>query len=232
MAKSGILLIIILTLYLALNLTFLTDHPPVWPDEAEYADVALNIKEEGRLYYKLGEGVLEKSDKVYWYPPFLFYLYGYLFKIFGFSVYIQRLPSLVAGLFFITSTFLFLKKYFNNNLLSIFLPLSLMLLDMTFERAVRISRPEMMILALSFLAYLLILNYKNKLAYLLAGLISGIAFLFQPLGITPFVVITVFTLITDQLKAIKKLVIFLFPSLSLPSGGSIRLILIYRLFLP
>ena len=101
----------ILVVYFFLALSSLLDNPPVWPDEAYYADIALNLLRENRLGTDLwGDMIPGSRTNFYQYPPGLFYLFAGLFSLTGPSIYFQRLLAVIAGAGFLVGFYFFCKK--------------------------------------------------------------------------------------------------------------------------
>ncbi len=183
-----------------INLSFsLFKEPPIWPDEAIYADVAHNLLKESRLGTDLwGQTIPGVKNHALWYPPAFFYSLAIWFKIFGFSIINQRLLSVLMG--FLLLLFIFLLR-------RSFLLLFLLGLDFTFLKAVKVSRPEIFILFFGIAATYFLQKYfskKNQPFFIfLSGLFSGLAFLNHTIGIFFFFSFLIFFLAKEKLKILK-----------------------------
>ena len=101
----SVFIIITFTLF---NLFKLDQFPPSWPDESLYADVAYNLKHHYQLSSSLWQHFVPQTEyRALWYPPLHFHLVAFSHFLFGFSLFSQRLISLVA-----TSGVLILSSYY------------------------------------------------------------------------------------------------------------------------
>lgn len=183
------------SLLLLFNVSFLLQIPPVWPDEVFIADSALNILSENRNGTDLLKGTLPGVENFGWgYPPLFFYTTAIWFKMFGFSIYNQRLLSAVLGLVFLPLFFLVTAKLVNNQQLRHKLPLILLLVitallatDEAFIKAMHIGRPEIEVLVFGFVGlffYLKSLDKKSGNIFSIAcGFFISLAFLSHYLAI-------------------------------------------------
>lgn len=181
-------LLLILIIFLCLSTSLLLDEPMIWPDEAIYGDISRNILLEGRLGTDLWKGFVEGTENHYYsLPPFSLYANAVWFKIFGFSIYTQRLFSVFLASIFLIIFYVLAQKLISTKkkLYNELLPLGATLLltvDSAFLKASRLSRPEIMVLLLVATAMLLYLRSfeqksqksQDKLLFF-TGLILGIA---------------------------------------------------------
>ncbi len=185
-----LLLIIPLLLFqFVLNISVFLKEPPVWPDEAVYADVAKNIFLHGNpstnLWQNLIPGV---KNCACWYPGVFFDLLAVWFKTVGISIINMRLFALFAGLIFLVSF------YFINRLVSksssawpALLAAGALSFDFTFSKSTRVGRPEIFVLffgGLSLCLFLKSLSIKKGLGLLivLSGITASLAFLIHYIG--------------------------------------------------
>lgn len=208
--KYIFLLLLIFFLYFFLNYIHLLKYPPIWPDEAEYADIALNILKTGDFKTTLHSVSIFPLDKVYTYPPLLMYIFAACFKLFGFSITVQRMVAVIFGAVFLLFFYLFSIKILKNKLLAL-LPIFLLVFDLTFMKAAKISRPEIFIMAFTQIALFLIISKENMYSYILIGLFLGLSFIIQPYGIIGIIITTIYFFWKYKLKSIKKLVIISVP---------------------
>lgn len=204
------LLLLIFFLYFFLNSIHLLKYPPIWPDEAEYADIALNILKTGEFKTTLHSVSIFPLDRIYTYPPLLMYIFAASFKLFGFSITVQRITAVIFGAIFLLFFYLFCLKMLKNKLLSI-VPMSLLVLDLTFMKAAKVSRPEIFILTLTIIAFFLLVRKESLHSYILIGLCLGLSFIIQPYGIIGIIITTIYFFWKYKLKSIKKLVIISIP---------------------
>lgn len=191
---------LIIGAYFLVNLTFLTSSPAVWPDETIMADFANNLAASGKLYSSLHGRMYQSLNGLFFYPPLLIYFYGFLIKCFGLSIYSQRLPAILAGLGLLI-LFIKLSRYHRYPWL---LPL-LFLADFQLMRASRFSRPEIYILALTFINIWL-LQSKLVIKYALAGFLAVVSCLVHPLGMLNLVLTAISYLFHKKLRLLLYLV--------------------------
>lgn len=221
-AKQEILFLLLLAsvpVWIGFFLSNFLTNPPVWPDEAVYADIARNILKEGRLGTDLWSGVLPGVENhAYWYPPLFFYLVSLWSKLFGPSIIAQRLFSATAGSFLVIVFYLFSKIFFKKAVwFSLFTSL-LIAFDFTFLRAARVSRPEIFVLlfgTLSLYLFLLFLTGKfsqkqKGLLVLASAFLSSLAFLTHLLGVFFFLIILTYLAIKEKLGIFRSPYFYLF----------------------
>lgn len=210
-SRIAMILVLLSSFYFFVNSLFITEHPPIWPDEAEYADVAYNINNEGRMYSKLSYEVGHNDANIYWYPPLIFYLYAGIFKLFGFSIFTLRWFMVIIGFLFLSLLYLFSKRLIKDDNWLIFSPLVLLLLDPIFMKAVKIGRPETMVLFLSLGSLFLITNFDRSLIYFFSGVLVGLAILFHTYAMATFIIILVLLFSQYRFDCWKRVLVFLFP---------------------
>lgn len=175
------------------------DNPPPWPDEALYTDIAKNILETGRASTTLWQGLVPGvEEQALWYPQLFFYILAFWYKLAGISLMSMRLLSFVFG-----TAVLILVLTLSRRLLTtastklLLLPALLLTLDYQFIRAVRLLRPEMVILLLVLAAYFISINRLkkpsglNRHKNLITGILLGLAVLIHPLALVflpPFII--------------------------------------------
>lgn len=159
--KKGLFSFLVFNLvivFILIGLALFLKEPPVWPDEAIYADIAQNLVQDNRLGTDLWrETIPGVENYALWYPPVFFYLLSFWFKIFGFSIINQRLLSflmaIVVIIFYTLLSKELIKKDKNNLALIVILSLFGLISDVVFLKASRVSRPEIFILAFGFVAF-------------------------------------------------------------------------------
>lgn len=219
MKLPRLVLLTFFLVFLILSVLLLLKEPPVWPDEAIYADIAQNILKENRLGTFLWQRLIPNVENcACWNPPVLFYAIAFWFKLFGFSIVNQRLLSILAGLLFLVVFYLFAKLFFTSK--SIWFPtltLGSLILDFTFLKATRVSRPEIFILLFgtSSLYFLLqgfkIDNLKLKLLFIVtSGILASFTFLIHYLGIFFFLSVILVILLANKLLILRTKIFYLF----------------------
>lgn len=194
----------------------------MWPDEAIYADIAYNFASEGRLGTGLWKGMVRGVENhAYFYPPVFFSSIALWFKLLGFSIANQRLLSVAAGFGFLVVFYFFSRLFFKNKACwySV-LPLGVLVVDFTFSRGSRVSRPEIFVLFFGLLSLYTFLiarqkNVKSDLKSVLlmaSGLLGSLAFLNHAVGSLFFLSLLVYLLITEKLTLFKSKNSYLFAS--------------------
>ena len=216
------ILLLVMIIIIAAQSTILLKNPPIWPDEAIYADIANNWLNEQRLGPDIWQETFNGATQhFYWYPPFFFVLIASYFKLFGLSIVSQRLLSQTASIIFLAVFFLLAKSLFKNQKMPIMaiIPIIGLALDPFFSRAARLGRPEMVVMllgSLSFLAYIKSTNSKNTLRIrhfllIISGILSSVAFLTHLLGGTFFAAAILTNLLfKEKMKFFKSQKFYLF----------------------
>lgn len=217
MRKAIVLILIIILSLAALRVDFLTN-PPVWPDEALYADMARNILvgklPSTLLWQHLIPGV---ENAALWYPPVFIYLIAGAFRIFGFSIIIQREISVGAAVG-LAVIFYFLVNRLNPNSKRKFywvpaLVAFLLIFDGNFLAAGRLSRPEIFVLLFLFSGIFLFLKTDDRkdeklIVLFFSGVCFSLAFLCHFLAIIYWPLIPLQIYFGDSKHRLRKLIIF------------------------
>lgn len=165
--------------------------PSVWPDEAIYADIAGNFIREGRLGTDLWQFTIPGVENhAFWYPPVFFSLLSGWFKLWGISIFSQRLFSLFAGLAVVALIYLLLKAAAGQPKFSwpILTVPTLLFFDPTFFKASHISRPEIFVLLFTLASLWFCLKAENspkngKVYLVLSIFLACLAFLTHLIGV-------------------------------------------------
>lgn len=216
-----ILIIFFLLIYSFVSFDLLLKEPPVWPDEAIFADVALNMLSESKIKTNIfGDVVTGTDQSVTWYPPVYFNILAWWFKVAGVSIFNYRMISIVISVIMLIPLYLISKAVitaedkFTNAMKSwlLFLPIILLLLDPTFSQASRIGRQETTVLFFGLMSVYFLLKSKNgSLVWpILAGLFSSLSVLTHAVGFFFFVSIILWFFLTDKLPVFKTKSFYLF----------------------
>lgn len=186
-------LIFSIAIFLFFASNYLLTIPPVWSDEAIIADSAYNLIHENRIGIDLWKGIIPDSEKFgLAYPPLYFYIVAGWLKVFGFSIENLRILSITLGICFLVITFYLLNQVIDKKKIKniknkeysylLFLILANLILDMNFQKASHMGRPEIMIISLGGLALLFyflstktILKQLKNVYLFLAGFLIGLA---------------------------------------------------------
>lgn len=185
---------LIILIFIGLSLVVLLNFPPIWPDEALYADVVRNYFAQGQLKVSiLGNMLLGAKEHAYWNPPMFFYLLIFWFKLFPQDIFHLRLLSLSVSVCYLVITGLIIKQLWPK---ISFLVFTIFLLFITtnqiFFGAAHVSRPEIFVLlfgSLALLCYIWSEKYrpnnilKRRLLLIVSGFWCSITFLIHMLGL-------------------------------------------------
>lgn len=179
MTKVISIWLIIIAIYFTINSLLLLNSPSIWPDEAEYADIAVTILHQKKFYSPLQPNLTPNDKTIFWYPPLMGYFFAGLFKVFGFSIVTLRMAAVFSGFIFLLLVYILMYRLARR---LAFVPIFLLLFDFFFMRATRIARPEIFIMMQIAAAIVVVVNFKNWWGTVAAGVFIGAAVLFQPFG--------------------------------------------------
>lgn len=130
-------------------------YPPVWPDEALYANPAINLVRRGVMASESWPGLLQGTERHTYIAPPLYFLYvAAWFRLWGIGVIVMRLSSVAAGAVVMVATYFLGQRSGLGSWLSL-LPPSLLAIDSVFLRASLLGRPDMLCSAFILLTLLM-----------------------------------------------------------------------------
>lgn len=231
---AKLVLILLLIIFLGFDLTYILKLVPVWPDETMLADIANNVMREHRFGSDLLKGLVGNIENYgsAGYPPLYFAILAGWFKIFGLSIFHQRLLSIIFSLFFLIIYFLFSKTFFiKQKSLFPVLAVGFLIFDYTFLRSTVIGRFEILILLLGITSLHLLQAKKPMLS--LCGLLLGITVLIHYTSLIFIFVTLIYLFLLYKSKTIKirELNFFLIPFFIVSLGWIIYLYLNKEFFL-
>jgi len=160
-------------------------HQILWnPLHGDGAFYALILRD---MNFDLTSPLFRASGHPYFDHPYFFFYFGYPFiKIFGYSDWAIKLPNIFVG-FFTLILILLISKKTNQNHVSGFFALIVLMLSPGYEHQLRMPSldPLAHFLAISSLYLLLRSNLERGRDFLIAGLILGFSFLTKGLEILP-----------------------------------------------
>lgn len=183
--------LLIVVVYLLYSAATFTTVPPVWPDEAIYANIAKTWQTQNRLTTTLWEGMIPGIDMIAaWNPPLYFWLTSIATSLFANPLIGQRLLSVVSGLVVCIVVYFLLKLILrpSRRWLALLGPV-ILITDYSFMAAARIARPEIIILAFTLVMMLILVRaqkqeiIKKPFILSLVGFGFGIPSLIHPIGI-------------------------------------------------
>ncbi|MBP9815922.1 glycosyltransferase family 39 protein [Candidatus Woesebacteria bacterium] len=202
MKALNIFLLLIFSFYIFSSLFLQTIHPPVWPDEAIYAEVVENVIATGTIKSDLWkDAIINIQTKAMWNPPLFFYEYALWQRVWGESIYYQRALVQIVGFAALVILFLLLKKKHLAG--HVLLPLALWVSNVVVAKSTRLARPEIFVLMFGLLGLYLMSrahedNKKNNyLLFGLAGLAFGMSILNHIIGII-FIIGTLASIIFQE----------------------------------
>lgn len=184
-------------------------HPPPWPDESIYADIAGSILHQGSASTSLWQGLVPGvQNQALWYPQPFFYLVSWWYRFTGVSFVSTRLLASVftLGLFCL---FALITRKSTWSLLALSV-------DYLFIKDSRLLRPETLVLFLLMLVFILNRVYwstfRPSYLFVLGFILSSIV-LIHPLAFL-FVLVYFVWLLVSKPKA--KMLIYFILGLLLP----------------
>lgn len=209
----------LLLIFLALAFIFLLVEPAVWPDEAIYSDIVINLIQKNHLGSTLWKELIPGVEThIFWNPPLFFYELFLPIKLSVGNIYWQRFFSVTTGFCFLIIYYALINRFLEtkNRLLSL-IPVILLIFDITFMKASRVSRPEIYVLFWGMLSLYLFhktLNTEKKSQNLLiiigSGFFSAMAFLNHFLGAFFLLTILAYLLFTKRLEILRFKPFYLF----------------------
>ena len=187
---AAVLLFVLLTLG-----SVITKRP--WCDEAWFASPALDLTENGRM----GTHVLEPTgshlsilrpgsrlegidQRTYWVMPLYLLVLALAIKLFGFSLAVVRLPSLIWGLGALAAWYVIVRRLGGSRELAA-LTLLFTGIDYAFVNSASDGRMDMMCASLGFIAmalYLVLRDNRFLLAVLLSHAAAALSLFTHPNG--------------------------------------------------
>ncbi len=194
-------------LLLLIEMPILTNGRPIFCDEAWYSNPAYNFSQG---YWIHNTNVGSGGDTNFIFP----FVQGILFAVFGYSIFIARFASVLAGLFSIVVLFKLLKQLKIPNNAAIFSVFALIAIPV-YHSVFRYARPE----AWAILFVLLSLFFFTKYIYsfslksiLLAGIFCGLGFLTHPFTLSvSFAIGLILFIHSLKKKRVIPLIVFTIP---------------------
>ncbi|MBN2399727.1 MAG: glycosyltransferase family 39 protein [Candidatus Aminicenantes bacterium] len=158
-----------------IEVPLLTDSRPITSDEPWYTNPAYNFS-QGQLIHNTNVG--SGGDSNFMFPL----IQGILFTIFGYSIFLARFASVLAGLFSIVALFKILKQLALPNRAVGFGLFALLAIPI-YHSIFRYARPESWALLFVLIALLFLIKYlhvsSNKNIFI-AGMFCALGFLTHP----------------------------------------------------
>ena len=138
----------LLLIFLGLAFIFILVEPAVWPDEAIYSDIVTNLIQKKYLGCTLWKSMIPGVEThILWNPPLFFYELLLPIKLSAGNIYWQRFLSVLTGFCFLIVYYALVNRLNENkNRLFSLIPVALLIIDVTFLKTSRISRPEIYVL--------------------------------------------------------------------------------------
>jgi hypothetical protein len=175
-------LIVSLIVYSLSFAYFKSSHPPVWPDEAIYADIAATFLATGHTGTSLWQGFVPKVETAaLWYSPMFFHATALWHWLGGSSYLSQRLVAHIFAILVIMITIKLFRPAPPRRLIWAILPLIALVLDYQFQHLSRIYRPEIFVMALILLSLKISQTLSSKRLFII-GSLHGTGILLHPLA--------------------------------------------------
>jgi hypothetical protein len=179
--KTSILILCLMIFSLSFAY-FRSNNPPVWPDEAIYADIAATFLATGNTGTTLWQGFVPHVETAaLWYSPMFFHLTA-LWQLLAGSAYLtNRVVAYLVALVTIALVAYLFKPTHRRRFLWAILPLIGLALENQFQQSTRVYRPEIFVMALILLSLIISRTITAK-RLLGIGLLHGFAILLHPLA--------------------------------------------------
>jgi 4-amino-4-deoxy-L-arabinose transferase-like glycosyltransferase len=191
----------------------LLNYPPVWPDEACFANPAINLLQHGHLSTDLLQGALPGIEKhTYWMPPLYFIYLAGVFLLAGPSLEALRIASLVPALGLLVLTYVLARRVGLGRWLSL-LPIAILTVDAVFLRGALVGRMDMLALFLTLLAlwFATTGNLRNARSTRLfvVGVICGLPAMVHPVGAIAPASVFIWFLLSPETRTRRCILLFL-----------------------
>jgi 4-amino-4-deoxy-L-arabinose transferase-like glycosyltransferase len=178
----------------------LLKYPLVWPDEAFFANPAINLLHHGRMSTDLLDGTLPGiGQHTYWMPPLYFLYIASVFRFTGPGLVPLRLASTAAALAVLVLTYLLAVRSGLGRWLSL-LPVSLVAIDVVFLRGALTGRMDMLTLFFILLSLWLATKSAAPWNSFLTGIVCALAALTHPVGAVAPVAVVAWRLLQRETR--------------------------------
>jgi hypothetical protein len=207
LSNNVFIIVISCALFLMIEIPILTNSRPIFCDEAWYSNPAYNFSQgQGIHNTNVGSG----GDMNFVFP----FIQGILFAIFGYSIFLARFASVLAGLFSIVVLYKILKQLELPNKAAVFGLIALIVIPV-YHSIFRYARPEswailfVLFSLLFFIKYIYTFSNKN---ILYTGIFCALGFLTHPFTLSVLLAIGLMLFIHSlKNKRIIPLIIFTIP---------------------
>ncbi len=155
----------------------------MWPDEPYFVNIAENWNTSGILKLDIyrTESAGDLHIRAYSYPPLYYYVLGMWMRVGGGSIEWIRLLSVVVSIGVLIFVYGLIYSLTSSAVTSMLGTLCLVLFG-PFQSASRVARWDIFVLLCLIATIYIWCSSLIKRKYLLAGIVSTVAFLFHPLG--------------------------------------------------
>lgn len=201
------IIVISCTLFLIIEIPILTNSRPIMCDEAWYSNPAYNFS-QGQWIHNTNVG--SGGDVNFVFPL----IQGILFSIFGYSIFLARFTSVLAGLLSIVVLFKILKQLKLPNNSAVFGVFALIAIPI-YHSIFRYARPESWAILFMLLSLLFFIKYIHSFSnkrILLAGIFCALGFLTHPFTLSvSFAIGLILFIHSLKNKRIMPLIVFTIP---------------------
>jgi 4-amino-4-deoxy-L-arabinose transferase-like glycosyltransferase len=177
-------------------------YPPIGPDEAFFANPAINLLHHGTMSTDLLDGTLPGiGQRTYWMPPVYFLYVASIFRFTGPHLVALRLGSLAAALAVLVLTYLLAVRSGLGRWTSL-LPASLVALDAVFLRGALMGRMDILALAFILLSLWLATGSASPRNSFLTGIACASATLTHPVGAVAVVSVVAWRLLWRETRTL------------------------------
>lgn len=206
-------LFLVLLPHLMVILIFFLKSPPVWPDEAIFMDTVLTFLITGKMATNIFGGAIPGLEqRALWYPPLYFYILAGWVKIFGSSIEMMRLLSIIFSFGSLIFLYELVIELFHKTKFAL-IAVVLLSLDFWFVQTSGVGRMDsfsFFLLIVTFFLFVKSVHQKNTSYLISAGVTGGIGIITHPLGLIMPFAIGIYTLLTQDSIKNKLLSLFRF----------------------
>ncbi len=179
----------------------LLTYPPVWPDEALFANPAVNLVHHGTMSTDVWVGALPGTEQhTYWMPPLYFLYIASIFRFTGPGIVPLRFASTAAAFGVLVLTYVLTIRSGLGRWLSL-LPISLLALDAVFLRGALVGRPDMLAVAIILFSLWLATKPLAPWNSFATGIVCALAALTHPIGAAAPIAVVAWHLLSRERRA-------------------------------
>jgi hypothetical protein len=191
--------LLVLAAYGFLSLSLISDWPPAWPDESQFAEAARVLSQTGHLQSSLIPGM---QEHVYWQPPVYFIFLAAMLRVVEFDLIALRAISIIIGALILILVYATTRRLSTNKGIAVF-AMCLLAINPNFVTYIKLVRMDGLSVLLQLTGVLIMLTGRSSQSAtrcVASGTLTAAAVLTHPLGIIGGTVCAVHILFSDTLS--------------------------------